>query len=363
MKVVISCDEILKRNHLTEVIEAVLELYDDAEIYTLAHRPKAILGPIELRKIHSTFLSHKVKNTEDLHRYSYLIPSAAKNLFIPCSVDLVINISSGLSQGIKTCEKTKVITYLYDDSFINNSKSFLEKLFSSFLKSFSIKTLKNVDTLFVSNGALLERVKAFRSDVSLLEPPFKINDWQIIPSPIFTYDHFCINSQGLDLGLAKELMNFFESENIKFKFFGDDEHLSTLKTSAEDIHFFGDRCSGELAPLLSGSAGVIDLNDGFFPEASLKSLGTGRPVIAFNSSSNRSYLNGEGVYFVKRSLDEIKILVKELLDNPKKHDAKKLRAISVNYHEVKFKAELKRRIDKVTNSIVKRDHLEKENCC
>ncbi|EQC45068.1 hypothetical protein M899_0459 [Bacteriovorax sp. BSW11_IV] len=363
MKVVVSCDELLKRDHLTEVVEAVLELYDEAEIYTLVHRPKAILGPIELRKIHSTFLSHKVKSSADLHNFSYLIPSAAKNLFIPCSVDLVINISSGLSQGIKTCEKTKVVTYLYNDAFLNSPKSWLEKIFSSYLKSYFKKSLKNVDVLYVSNDSLLEKVSRFRADATVLEPPFKINDWQIIPSPVFTYDHFCINANGLDVAMAKKLKDYLVSESIKFKFFGDDEHLAQIKNGPEDIHFFGDRCSGELAPLLSGSAAIIDLSDGFFPEASLKGLGTGRPVIALDSASNRSYLSGEGVFFTTKDESKIFSLIKDLLKDPKRFDSKKLRAVAVNYHEIKFKAELKRRLDRIVGESTPRAHHEKENCC
>ena len=74
-----------------------------------------------MRRIFSTFLSNKVKSKNQLHENSFLIPSASKNLFIPCSVDLIINISNGYSQGIKKCEKTKQITYLYSDESLKTS--------------------------------------------------------------------------------------------------------------------------------------------------------------------------------------------------------------------------------------------------
>ena len=91
-KVALSCDHLIVRDHQTEVFEMFLSLYEEAEIYTLAHKQKAILGPIEMRKIHSTFLSNLVDSVDEFNRYKYIVPTAAKNLFIPCSIDIIINI-------------------------------------------------------------------------------------------------------------------------------------------------------------------------------------------------------------------------------------------------------------------------------
>ena len=111
MKIAISCDHVIERNQALAIVEMVGAVYEDAEIFTIVHKPGSVLGPIEQRKIRSTYLSHKVKDKDHFYRCGFLVPSAAKNLHIPCNFDLVVNISSGLSQGIQTCEGTKVLTY------------------------------------------------------------------------------------------------------------------------------------------------------------------------------------------------------------------------------------------------------------
>ncbi|MDD0853483.1 hypothetical protein HBN50_10255 [Halobacteriovorax sp. GB3] len=363
MKVVISCDDVLARDHVTEIIESILGLYDEAEIYTLAHKPKGILGPVELRKIHSTFLSHKVKSKKGLGELSYLIPSAAKNLFIPCSVDLIINISSGLSQGIKKCEKTKQITYLYDNRYERKKKTFKEKFFSGFVKSFFKKSFKNADILWVSNSSLKQELAQIGYESEVVEPPFKINDWQIIPSPLFTYDHFAVNAKGLDLDMAKKIRSLFKEKGIKFKFFGIDGHLNEMKEGPEDKDFFGDRCSGELAPLLSGARAIIDLEDCSFPVASLKGLGTGRPVVSLDTPSNKAFLTGLGITHCAYDFDALKECIEEVLKSSIQVESKKLRAHALNYNEIKFKAFFKRRIDKLFQIEEKRSDIEKDSCC
>ena len=110
VQAILSCDRLLQRDHQTELLEIFLSLYPKAPIYTLAHRPKAIPGPVERRFIKSTFLSHLCPH----HRWSFLAPGATKGLSIPESADLVINISGGLSHGFPKGRRTRQLTYLYD---------------------------------------------------------------------------------------------------------------------------------------------------------------------------------------------------------------------------------------------------------
>ena len=46
MKIAISCDSLVKRSFVTSIVEVALALYEDADIYTLVHKAKGILGPV-----------------------------------------------------------------------------------------------------------------------------------------------------------------------------------------------------------------------------------------------------------------------------------------------------------------------------
>lgn len=354
MKVAISCDHILERNSVHEVIEIVLEIFEDAEIYTLAHKEKAVLGPIELRRIHSTYLSRICSTPEDLYKNSFLIPGAAKSLYVPCSVDLLINISEGLSHGIKTCEKTKVIHYLYQDALgRREAKSIREKIFRKFLLHWSEKSIMGESPLWVSTDILKEDLGGLGRSSEVLPPSIKIDDFPLFPEGLrktFPYDFYLINTQGLDVKVAKEIVDILDSISLKYKFIGFDEHLESLKTSPEDSRFFGERCAGELAPLVAACLGLIDFGGEAFPLTALKVLATGRPVlIKKNRVTNSIFATATGVS-VFSDIKSLKTEIKSLSSNPQEFEAQKLRAHAMKFHNVKFKSDFKRRVDKALST-------------
>ncbi|WP_127715801.1 hypothetical protein [Halobacteriovorax sp. HLS] len=360
MKIAISCDDLLIRDHYTEIVETVAMAYEDAEIYTLVHKEKAMLGTIELRKVHSSYLSHKIKDRESLCKNSFLIPNAATNLFIPCSVDIIINISNGMGQGIRKCKDTKLITYLYDFHYLNREKKSLrEKLFGSYLKKWTLNSLCQSDEIWVTNEEMEKNVKSFFSGtVRVIEPPFRSEDYPLLPIKGEKLDYYAINAQDLQVETAIGISLFLDEYNLSYKFFGDDTHLASMKLNEEDPRFFGDRCSGELAPFLAHSKAVIDLSKRAFPEHALKGLSCGRPLICLNTPNYQSYLGTDGIMWVEGSSDSVIEAIKEMNNKYHTFDRKKLHGKTVKFHELKFKAEIKRRVHSFEEN-----HSHKEDCC
>jgi len=346
VKVAISCDDLLVRDHYTELVETLGLVFEDAEIYTLVHKEKALLGTIELRKIHSTYLSHKIKDRNQLAKNSFLIPSAAKNLFIPCSVDVIINVTNGMSQGITKCEGTKLITYFYDHYYLNRKKKSLrEKIFNSYISKWSMNTLAQSDEVWVPNGATKDFLKEFyKGPITVVNPPFRIDDYPVMPPTEMKFEYFAINVEDMSVDMAKNLSHFFSKYSLEYKFFGDDSHLEDMKYHKDDERFFGVKCSGELAPFLANSRAIIDVSNRAFPENALKGLSCGRPLICFESEMYKSYLGDFGVLWTKSTTESLIESIKDMNNLFHTFDRKKLHAIAVNYHETKFKADVRRRI-------------------
>lgn len=346
MKIVVSCDAILGRDYYLEIIESVLDqVGDNCEIYTLAHNQGSVIGPVEQRKVHSSFLSHKVKSWFDLLKNDYLIPSASENLFIPCSVDLIINISRGFSSGLKKCNDTKMITYLVED--LNSGfekKSFFKKLATKFVRQFQVKALNQADTLWVGVVGDLKN-KITRDYIEVL-PPVKLLDYKPLPDNMFARDYFLINASELTIATAQEFILKFRDQ--KFKFIGNDDHLESLKKDNEAL-FFGDRCGGELAPLLNGAKFLIDFEVSNLPINTLKMLSCSRPVLGL---SNQFISFGHGYQAYNDNLEILEF------------DKEKTRAIALGFEELKFKHLLKREIDKYTlSSVQKANFSPSGDCC
>jgi glycosyltransferase involved in cell wall biosynthesis len=350
LKIALSCDHILERSQAITIVEMVGSLYEDAEIFTLVHRPGNVLGPIEQRKIRSTFLSHKVKDKEHFYQQSFLVPSAAKNLHIPCNFDLVINISSGFSQGIKRCESTKMISYfLPEEGYVRKSKKWWEFLFSPYLKQWAEKNLRESDLIWVPDEAtkdILEDRIGNDVEIKVVYPFFNVDDFPLIPSSYWKHDFFAIDTAGLDSTLAGEMFDLVIKSGVRAIFVGEDDHLEKLKKVKGERNFFGHKCTGELAPFLASSRGLLSLREKGFPDLALKALSVGRPIVVKDSEIYREYLSGEGVSFLPH-LAEKTILntLEKVNSNYKNLDSKKIRAQVMKFSPQKFKGHLLRALN------------------
>lgn len=347
LKVVVSCDAVLNRDYYLEIIEAVLELVgDNTELYTLVHSQGAVIGPIEQRKIHSSYLSHKVKTWQDLYDNEFQIPAAAERLFIPCSVDLIINISRGLSQGIKKCDHTKMITFLVEDYSENFKAGIKRKIFSKLITDFKFKSLKNSDVLFVSES--FSKKDSIQKDYINFTIPVKLLDFKPLPDALFQRDYFLINTTGLSEESALSLIEKFKDQ--KFKFIGDDSHLAKIRFNHE-AYFFGEKCSGELAPLMNGAKFLLDFDSESLPVNRLRMLSCARPVFGVK---NKFLSFGEA--HAELELEKFSLSAFQSLG----YDKEKARGQALAFEELKFKHLLKREMQKFFESC---DSHGGDDCC
>jgi hypothetical protein len=344
MKVAITCDYLLERSHYTEVIEHICEIFPEARLYCFAHKEGKILGHIEQRMITSTHLSKKVETVSDFYSYSYQIPSLAKNLFISCEYDLIINISKGFSQGIRKCDKSKVITYLYDLGFTKKiQQTFLQKIFYSYVLNWAKTTLKQSDLVMVSRPDLKLELQSVIPNAEVVLPPFRVSDYTLFPKSMFKHHYFLIETTGLSLAEANEIASWMNEWEILFQFIGADDHLNAMKSGTENgkkIKFFGNRCSGEHAPVLAASKALISFNDQEFPNLVLGTMCTGRPVILGNEL--KKWVSGTGTFFASFHKGSLRAMIDEVIANEEMLEGQKIRAHVMDYHDVKFKAHIKR---------------------
>lgn len=360
MKIAVSCDAVISRNHVTSIIESIFSVFEEAELYTIVHHQGKILGSIEQRKIHSTYLSSMIDEEKAFGDFwwkkAMLIPGATKNLTIPCSVDLLINISSGFSQNFDRCEGVYQITYLVENQFkIRKPKFWREKIFRGYLEHWALKGLKSSHELWVPNEKALKFWEGEHDNVSLLKPFIKATDFPLMPDGIrkgFPRDFFCIDAESLNKDQAFKLIENLKAANLKFRFVGEDSHLEEVKRESEDAMFFGNRCSGELAPLLSASRGFMSFQRVGFPSHCIESLSSGTPIWLPQESEGLDYVEGAGVFKSPEKDLNSEYLIKLFLEM-NEVDPKKLHAHGNHYHDIKFRSEVSRRIEKLIPTLEK----------
>lgn len=367
MKIVVSCDALIARDYAVSIVESMLLLYEEAELYTIVHHEGKIIGPVEQRRIHSSYLSPIITDDyafSDLWwKKAHLIPGALKKLHIPCSVDLIINISSGFSQGISHCEGVKQITYLVDNQFLDRKpKFFREKIFRSFLENWAEKSLLSSDELWVPS----EKSAAFWSEkhknVKVLPPFFKASDFPLFPEAIrktLPGDFLALEANSLTADKADYLIDGLLEKNINFKFVGRDGHLETLKEKYGDkVEFWGWRCAGELAPFLAAARGYICFQEAGFPIQAIEAMSTGTPVWIAKDSKSLDYLerDKEGLFTGADFVTE----AEDLFNAMAGLDIKKIHGQVQKFHDLKFRSWVDRQVSRITQGVEKKEN---SACC
>lgn len=362
MKIAITCEYLLNRTHYTEIIESLCEVFPEATIYTFAHKQGQILGHIEQRSIKSTFLSNVVNTESDFYAHYNKLPSLAHNLFVSCEFDLIINVTKGFSQGFKKCENTKQITYIYDlDLDRKFKKNIFQKLFSPFVKGWISNSISKSDLVLVSRNDLIETLKKENIKAELVPAPFRVSDYGLFPKEMFKHHFFLVEAKGVSLEEARYLIEWMKEWKFDFQFIGVDDHLNELKEKNPTNMFFGNKCSGEHAPVMAASKALISFNKEDFPSIALGTMATGRPVILEKTLDK--WVSGYGINFVNGFNKEALKTAIDTLISETDLEPKKVRAHVMEYHDIKFKAEMKRILDKVFHDLGGATHVHTNDCC
>ncbi len=172
-----------------------------------------------------------------------------------------------------------------------------------------------------------------------------MSDYPIVRLDSYNYDYFIVNTQGLSVSLALKIMTYFQDRNIRFKFVGDDTHLNSLKEGNDPKIFFGNRCSGELAPLLAGAKFLIDFSKNVFPQLVLASLACGRPVLRSATDHEDIWELKEGVTYLKNSETDLFEFLNFQISMDIKVNSDKLRASISRFNDIRFRRYFKKKVE------------------
>jgi hypothetical protein len=322
MKVAITCDHIVERKPVHRLIELACSMFPDATIYTFAHLPGKVLGSIEMHSIRSSFLSNLVKSEDEFRRKSYLIPVAAKKLSIPCSIDLIINFSSGFSHGISHCKKTSVLNYFFSNDLNLPTKTISEKVFNSYLKSWA-KRYTDLHSHKVQSHENLS------PGLEVLRPFYNFEDYQFHNNEP-SGDLALINPGHLSQQELERLTSGLCSKNMEVIILGD-------STGIKGVEYLKNGCSGELTPLFERAKVIVEGNNKSFPEFGLSSFASGRSIWVKSSVISQSFLG--------RDLPMLFNNVNEVIDGKANSiDRSKYRDHAARYSQLLFKTGLMRQL-------------------
>jgi hypothetical protein len=344
MKTAIAIDSLLSRDESVFILEMVLNLFPNSEIYTIAHTRGAILGPVETRPIVSSFLTHKTKQVSDLKKSFWILPSAVKAIPLHPSIEKVIVISRGYIHGLKLPENVEKFLYILDWNLVEQNNLGWQKFFGHYVNNWREQSLIGFTKVAVSSSALKHQLALPNADV--LEPTFKTEDYNFVKDEDhnFVFTHHLVYTQGLANDDFTRVVEFLISKGEMVRVLGPDEHLRPLLKENEKLEFGGSHCEATNAVYSHQAKAIWDFSLSFFPSRAFGALCTGRPVVVRENPINRELLTN-GAYFIN-NLSDIEKIYNDLEENYLQVDRRSLRRLGLKWNERLFKSRMAKFLNK-----------------
>lgn len=293
MKVAIIHYWFITRRGGEKVVESILKLYPQADIYTLFYDKETYGNHLENHKVYTS------KFDTPFFRKHYqiifpLYPLAIKSLKLKKDYDLIISSESGPAKGIEIKNKATHICYIHSPmrycwGFTNEYLKSMNPIFRPFasfffkrLKEWDRKTIDNVD-LYVANSInVKKRVKKFYNrEAKVVYPP--------IESTLFSNNtnfknkktHFLSFGALTPYKRIDLLVDVFNKNGEKLIVIGDGSEKKKLQLKAKkNIEFKGFLEDNEAREFIINSRALIFPGEEDFGMIPLEVMSYGIPVVA-----------------------------------------------------------------------------------
>lgn len=341
MNTAIFIDSLLYRDDSIFLLELVLNLFPNSEIYTIAHKQGGILGTIETRPIVSSFLTHKAKDKTVFEKNFWIMPSAVKNIPLHPSIDKVIVLSRGYIHGLNFPSNVEKYLYILEWGLVDQTKiSWWQKLFTPYVNDWREKALTQYPKIAVSSETLKNYLELPNAEV--IYPTYRTEEYPFVKDEDhnFMFTHHLVFTHDLSVDEFKTIAKTLLDKGETVRVLGPDAHLEKVKKELPQIEFAGDHCEATSA-LYSHQAKVIwDMSSNFFPSRAFGGLATGRPVVVRNTRLNREFLK-EGAYFLSAFTTEaVATMRDEVEGSHASADRRVLRRQGLKWNERLFKSRM-----------------------
>ena len=309
-----------------KVIEALCEMFPQADIYTHVVRPEALSEEIRRHAIHTTFIQNLPGSVRHYQHYLPLMPLALEQLDLR-GYDLIVSSESGPAKGgitrtdaLHICYCHSPMRYLWDyyqdylDSAGFVTRLFMRPFFYS-LRQWDFASAQRVDHVVANSRAVQQRVRRWWGRESVvIHPPVDVERFfspdmkRTIPSPpeAGTY-YLCLGElvgyKRVDLAVVA-----CTRSGRQLIVAGDGAERKRLEAVAgPTVRFVGRVDNGALPDLYAGCKAFLLPGEEDFGITPVEAMAAGRPVVAYGKGGALdSIVDGKtGMFFERQTADSL----------------------------------------------------------
>ncbi len=289
-----------------KVLEALLELYPDAPIYTLFYSPEAMPESIRNRVVHVPSVLNRLK----IFRKALLpiLPAVVESLALE-DYDLVISTSSCVAKGVIVGPNAKHISYIHSPMryiwdqrrhYLSGKSGFSLKdvlihLLSQRLRVWDASSNARVDTFLANSRFVAARIaRYYGRDSKVVHPPVAIE--RFFPSKGSTKGEYFlaagafVNYKRFDLAIQA-----CEQLGVKLKIIGDGPDEMRLRSLAgPNTEFIIKPDAQAWVTLFQGAKALLFPGVEDFGITAIEAIAAGTPLIAFKAGGALDFVE-EGI--------------------------------------------------------------------
>jgi glycosyltransferase involved in cell wall biosynthesis len=362
MKVVLLHDWLTGFRGGERVLEAFCEMFPDAPIYTLIHKPGSTSPTIEKHPIHTSFLNSIPGIHEQYRKFLPLFPSAVELLRIEeQDADLVISSSHCVIKGLKKPKGSVHVSYIhspmrylydqFDVYFGEDAPAYQRlgmKVFRSYLTNWDLQSNQNVDHMVANSIFVKERIqKYYGRDASVIHPFADLEDFRSVQkNPPAKEDFYVMVTAFAPNKRVDMAIQAFNRLGRRLKIIGTGQQEKWLRSIAGNgIEFLGSLSRVQVIDHLARARALIFPGVEDFGITPIEALASGTPVIAFKEGGVLETLNGEvSHFFTQATADSLQRAVEEFESHS--YPAAELWRRAEDFSKEKFKEEFSWQINR-----------------
>lgn len=362
MKVAFVHDWLVTYRGGEKVLEAMLELFPDAPIFTLFYDKSQMPESISSRQVYFPKWLNKFKKVRKLFLPFY--PSIIESMPLE-NYDLIISTSSCVAKGAIPGPNAKHLCYIHSPMrYIWDQRShyikpfekvpFLSAIFhslSSKLRMWDTLSSHRVDKFIANSSFVKDRVyKYYGRDSEVIPPPVDVESFgqedrlDSSSEPYYLAAGAFVSYKRFDLAIQA-----CEAAGIKLVVAGSGpDEQSLRKLAGPNTHFVIKPDSSEWRKLMANAKALLFPGIEDFGIVAIEALSAGTPLIAFKGGGALDFLvpNKTGAFFTELDANSLKDALESF--DSKQFEGKEMKLFAEQFTKKKFQDRIKNQIEHLT---------------